>query len=739
MFPMGVRYALGGLFAFALINGAISACTLSAPDPGLSGHSGMGGESAASGGTSSGSGARAGGGTAVVPDAGGPGASGSLPTGAACKADKDCEADHCIDGVCCESACEGCNACSNALTGLADGKCAPVGNGQDPHDACKDETAKSQCGNDGECDGNGECRKVSPSHVCAAGACSADGKSFIPTTTCSALGDAVCTTAAPQDCEGYPCEATGCAKPCSKQSDCTNPGTYCDTTSAKCAAQKSDGSPASTKLECTSGIVADGVCCNEECSGCKACTSALNGQAAGTTGQCLPAKANMPAPHSACSANLPCGMDGACDGNGGCHYPTVGTSCDTSSCSGSTLTPKACDSSHTCSPFPGNTCPNSLVCASASACKTKCAADSDCIDGYYCASGGTCTAKQAGGTCTTAKECGSGFCVDGYCCNAKCDGLCQSCKATPGSCTSVTTPRSSCGGSGTCGTKKCDGVSPSCVFPQADVSCPDTCSTDWSGVMSSACNGAGACGTGSKNSCNSDQYCNTNTSGCASKLASGASSTCTKDIQCQSGTCCGGHCATTSNDKSNCGVCGKTCASNQVCSAGSCVCGSGTCGGSDLCGTWTFDTCTLDRASWFLDENRDQNAASGFAVISKRARSGSCSLKWDMSSAGAWANINLHMCGSTSNTTSVKGVQIWMYLEGTALSGVISKGSVSLMNGTTTVGSFYLSDCPLNTGQYQLINGTFSTSGPATDINIDFLAPGYMWDGTVYIDDVTIF
>jgi len=70
---------------------------------------------------------------------------------------------------------------------------------------------------------------------------------------------------------------------------------------------------------------------------------------------------------------------------------------------------------------------------------------------------------------------------------------------------------------------------------------------------------------------------------------------------------------------------------------------------------------------------------------------------------------------------------------------VASKGAVYLMNGDTGVGSFSLLPYPLSTGQYQLINGTFDASGPATDIQINILAPGYAWDGTYYIDDLSIF
>src|SRR5262249_55195070 len=54
-----------------------------------------------------------------------------LNQGSACAADGDCEAHHCVDGVCCNTACGGgvaadCQACAHALTGQPDGTCAPV-------------------------------------------------------------------------------------------------------------------------------------------------------------------------------------------------------------------------------------------------------------------------------------------------------------------------------------------------------------------------------------------------------------------------------------------------------------------------------------------------------------------------------------------------------------------------------------------------------------------------------------
>ena len=54
-----------------------------------------------------------------------------LPHGAGCAADGSCASNHCIDGVCCTSACGGgdpsdCQACSIAAGGPADGTCAPL-------------------------------------------------------------------------------------------------------------------------------------------------------------------------------------------------------------------------------------------------------------------------------------------------------------------------------------------------------------------------------------------------------------------------------------------------------------------------------------------------------------------------------------------------------------------------------------------------------------------------------------
>lgn len=299
---------------------------------------GMAGGSASSGGTAGGIG---GGGTAAGGNAaGGSGSGGTglpdasqpspdaplqLPFGAQCTLSTDCALGNCVDGVCCQTACTGCNACKQTLTGQKDGTCAPVASGQDPHDFCADQTATNQCGYDGMCDGAGACRYVSTSHICTPASCSADNKTYTFATNCNGTG--ACATATTQNCGAFQCATTGCLQTCAKQTDCGT-GNYCNiaagAASGTCAATKSNGVAAVQTFECTSGVVADGVCCNQACSGCSACTKALNGQ---TDGQCLPVPSGQVA-HSACTASgTSCGLDGFCDGTGKCRYPAQGTSC----------------------------------------------------------------------------------------------------------------------------------------------------------------------------------------------------------------------------------------------------------------------------------------------------------------------------------------------------------------------------------------------------------------------------
>ena len=701
----------------------------------------------ATGGTTSKDAPGATGGTTSVLDAplaaDGTDAPAGLATGTSCTTDGQCSSSHCIDGVCCATTCAGCNACSNALTGKDNGICAPVLSGQAAHNACTDETATNQCGNDGTCDGKGACRKVGTSHTCKVASCSSDGKTFTPTTTCD--GNGACTIVTSQDCGGFQCVTAGCPKTCTVNSDCGT-GSYCDTSTGKCAATKSPGAPATNGYECTSGVVADGVCCDKACTGCNACTSALNGQASTTTGQCLPVVANKSAPHSACTANPPCGLDGTCDGNGACHYPTGGTSCANPSCVGSTLTTSACDSTHACAQTP-KACDNSLTCASATSCKSSCSADADCILGYYCASG-TCTIKKTSGTCSSANQCSTGFCADGYCCDGQCGGTCQSCSSTPGTCKAVTTPRTSCGGSGTCGTMKCDGTGPGCVYPGSETACPNQCNSDWTAVMSSTCNGSGTCGTGSPSNCPSSQYCSTSTNQCTGKITNTTTS-CSRDIQCSTGKCCS-TCVNANNDNSNCGACGNKCVPNQTCQTGSCACTGYTfpavCGST--CGSWSFESGPSTTEGWaamLSPQVTGSNGAINAGISSTRPAgypgTGSYSLVAPVivdNTTKLAASVGVQFC-QAGKTTSLGGYNVtgYVYFSGPALPAyhgffvdtwgpTASEASNSMIFFNSVV-----------TNQWIPFQASLSFGFQYDHLALR-ISPNGSWSGTMYVDDVAV-
>lgn len=67
-----------------------------------------------------------------------------LSDGAACTEALPCASGFCVDGVCCETACDGaCEACDGAV----DGSCAPIARGADPDNECAL-----------TCDGEGACQ-----------------------------------------------------------------------------------------------------------------------------------------------------------------------------------------------------------------------------------------------------------------------------------------------------------------------------------------------------------------------------------------------------------------------------------------------------------------------------------------------------------------------------------------------------------------------------------------------------
>lgn len=144
--------------------------------------------------------------------------------GAKCTVASDCASGHCVDGVCCESACTGtCVACSAAKKGSgADGVCDAVASGTDPDNECAPDPSPFSCGADGTCDGAGACKLLAPAGTnCGAPTCSAG---IASTFACDLAG--VCKTIA-VPCAPYACDATTCRTTCATDADCAE-GLVCE-------------------------------------------------------------------------------------------------------------------------------------------------------------------------------------------------------------------------------------------------------------------------------------------------------------------------------------------------------------------------------------------------------------------------------------------------------------------------------------------------------------------------------
>ena len=299
------------------------------------------------------------------------------------------------------------------------------------------------------------------------------------------------------------------------------------------------GSACTAGTQCDTGFCVDGVCCDTaSCGTCQSCNTAAS------AGTCA-AVTNAPDPPS-CTGTMTCDGTGLCKLVVGQPCPTGNSACANGACVDgyccSTACAGACDvcsvslgasADGTCSPaalgYSGNpTCAGGYVCNGTSpTCPTTCSADADCASGSYCAANGTCKAQKAqGGTCSPAagvdclqgqcRECTTGSCVDGVCCNSACSGACDVCSAALGASADGTCSTAPAGyaGAPTCSPYACSGTS---------TSCPSSCAatTDCaSGAFCSAgtCQGAETAG----------QACGSN-GACASGF-------------CVDGVCCDGAC-----------------------------------------------------------------------------------------------------------------------------------------------------------------------------------------------------
>ncbi len=337
--------------------------------------------------------------------------------GKACVSGGACQSGICTEGICCDVACGGkCSSCLMKNTGTADGTCATTRAGIDPRNNC-DKNEASACGQDGECDGTGECRLAATQAVCGAESCVSG--TYAPVAHCDGKGG--CARPASVSCGNYPCSGNRCKMTCAGSSEC--PGSFFCAQSL-CVPKNTNGAACGGAGECTSGNCVEGVCCDGACGAtCYSCRKANTDR---PDGQCSAVTAGT-APRNDCgapSAVATCGRDGKCDGTGACRLYAAATMCVAETCTAGVHTPaRRCDGQGTCTAQPTNAC--GVYTCGPSACRISCGDHGDCVATHYCAAG-TCKVRdQNGAVCALNQQCQSGIC-GGRCCAAECKCSVQS-------------------------------------------------------------------------------------------------------------------------------------------------------------------------------------------------------------------------------------------------------------------------------------------------------------------------
>ncbi|MBK7395953.1 MAG: hypothetical protein IPJ34_06510 [Myxococcales bacterium] len=147
-----------------------------------------------------------------------------------CTKSSECATGHCVDGVCCDTACkERCHSCALLSN---PGKCTVEPVGVDLRNECgPSNTCLGTCGGAGECVGSGK------GTMCGRNRCTGPatgvGPAYCAGPGASCPGD----EAVPFDCSPFVCEPAfgACRNSCATSADCAN-GFACDTTSRLCVA-----------------------------------------------------------------------------------------------------------------------------------------------------------------------------------------------------------------------------------------------------------------------------------------------------------------------------------------------------------------------------------------------------------------------------------------------------------------------------------------------------------------------
>jgi hypothetical protein len=135
--------------------------------------------------------------------------------GATCTAMNQCASNFCVDGVCCNTACDQtCYACD--LPGTV-GMCNAIPDGQErgATPECPQQPA-STCGHIGGCNGRGACRLYPTGTVCGTQTCS--GSTEVDAPLCN--GSGACGTPVAHDCGTFACNGAVCGTTCTMDNQC---------------------------------------------------------------------------------------------------------------------------------------------------------------------------------------------------------------------------------------------------------------------------------------------------------------------------------------------------------------------------------------------------------------------------------------------------------------------------------------------------------------------------------------
>jgi hypothetical protein len=411
--------------------------------------------------------------------------------GQPCADATSCFMPHCVDGVCCDTACDGvCMKCN--LAGHV-GNCTAVPGGTDPDNECATQDV-STCGTTGVCSGDGGCALYPSGSVCNPQSCT--GSTQTNAKTCDGLG--TCTTPTPSsvDCSPYVCNSAvqSCFTTCANDNQCiANYGCRAD---GKC--KKVNGQPCNPAGdECKSGYCVDGVCCESQCNGaCEKCNYA------GRLGFCDPVPAGQVDPDTACPMQnvSTCGTTGLCSGSRSCSKYAAGTVCVGAFCSADLSTsnrPDTCDGLGTCVDNGTQNCFPYKCSTTNGLCKTSCSSTADCVANYSCKTsagpGQFQCLKNDGQSCSSNSECLNNACCSGICRNTatdlnncgQCGSICNLANASDTCFNGVCTLLSCNSGWGNCDSNSSNGCETSlhttsncgscgnvCNLPNASATCP---------------------------------------------------------------------------------------------------------------------------------------------------------------------------------------------------------------------------------------------------------------------------